>query len=119
VAEIPYTNIHVEQEVEGVTLIKWASMGQDDVGTPFIFPHQRDRSVHVLGTFGVGGTVVIEGSLELIPTAYATLNDPQGNALSIQAAKIEAIMENVTNIRPRVSVGDENTLLDVYLLLAR
>jgi len=118
-AEKPYTMVPTGQEVEGVTLLKWAGLQEDDTGTPIMFAHQNDRTVHVFGTFGVGGTVLIEGSLEATPTAYATLNDPQGNALSFAAARIESVLENVTNIRPRVSVGDANTLLDVYLLLVK
>lgn len=118
-AEIPYTMVPTGQEVEGTTLLKWAGMQNTDTGTPFKFAHQNDRTVHVFGTFGVGGTVLIEGSLEATPTGYATLNDPQGNALSFAATRIESVLENVTNIRPRVSAGDANTLLDVYLLLAK
>jgi hypothetical protein len=118
-AEKPYTMVPTGQEVEGVTLVKWAGMQNTDTGAPFMFVHQNDRTVHVFGTFGTGGTVLIEGSLEVAPTVYATLNDPQGNALSFAAARIESVLENVTNIRPRVSVGDANTLLDVYLLLVK
>jgi len=52
------------------------------------------------------------------PTTYATLNDPQGNPLSIGSEKIGSVLENVTAIRPRVSAGDGTTLLDVYLLMS-
>ena len=118
-AEKAFTVIKTGMEVEGITLIKWTGMQDTDTGVPFAFPHQKDRTTQVFGTFGTGGTVLIEGSLEPTPSTYATLNDPQGNALSFAAARIEAVLENVTNIRPRVSAGDANTLLDVYLLLAK
>jgi len=72
-----------------------------------------DRSVQVIGTFGVGGTVRIEGSLD--GTNYAVLTDPQGNALDITSAKIEAISEAVLYMRPRVTGGDGTTSLSVYI----
>ena len=118
-AEKVYIVVPTGQEVEGVTLVKWAGLQNTDTGVPFVCPYQNDRTVHVIGTFGTGGTMLIEGSLEVTPTGYATLNDPQGNALSFAAARIESVLENVTNIRPRVSAGDANTLLDVYLLLVK
>jgi len=49
---------------------------------------------------------------------WAVLNDPQGNALSITAAKAEAILENPYQIRPKITVGDGNTDLMVFLLCA-
>lgn len=118
-AEKPYTILVTGRENEGVALLKWAALAQGDTGAPFKFPRHTDRSVHVKGTFGVGGTCVIEGDLEVAPASYATLNDPQGNPLSFSAEKIESILENATNIRPRVSAGDGTTALDVYLLMSK
>jgi len=47
------------------------------------------------------------------------LTDPQGNALDITAAKIEAISENVRLIRPRVTAGDVTTSLAVTILFRK
>lgn len=118
-AEKPYVFVLTGRESEGVSLIKWEGLAVNDTGKPFIFPRHTDRSVHVKGTFGAGGVCVIEGSLEKEPTSYATLNDPQGNPLSISLEKIEAVLENATNFRPRVSAGDGTTLLDVYMLISK
>lgn len=118
-AEIGYTILVTGQEHRGVGLVRWAGMGNGDVGKPFVFPGHPDRSVHVKGTYGAGGTVVLEGSLEVAPESYCTLNDPQGNPLSFSLEKIEQVLENATNIRPRVSAGDETTSLDVYLLMSK
>ena len=118
-AEKPYTMVPTGQEVEGVTLLKWTGLQATDTGAPFMFAYQNDRTVRVFGTFGAGGTVLIEGSLETTPTSYDTLDDPNGNALSFSASRTESIQQNVTSIRPRVSAGDANTLLDVYLLLVK
>lgn len=74
-------------------------------------------SVQILGTFGVGGTVVIEGSND--GTNYVTLNDPAGAALSITAAGLKGIRENPAYIRPRVTAGDGTTSLTVTLAEAK
>lgn len=116
-AEIQFEIIKTGYDSNGVKLIKWPGLAQGDTGAPYKRPHQNDRSVHVKGTFGAAGAVVIEGSNELSPASYATLNDPQGNILSISAEKIEAVLENVLNIRPRISGGDVTTSIDVYMLL--
>ena len=43
---------------------------------PFEFVDWADRTIHVYGTFGVGGTVVLEGSND--GTNYVTLTDSNG-----------------------------------------
>lgn len=101
----------------GASIVKWPSLANEDTGRPYSHASFNDRSVDVLGTFGSGGTVLIEGSNEVIATSFATLNDQQGNPVSVTLRKIVAIMENVVHIRPRVSAVDANTLIDVYLLL--
>ena len=121
-AEKPYVLQITGRDSREVALIKWGGLALNDTGQPYLQPRLNDRSIHVKGTFGTGGTCVIEGSLEgsvtVPPTTYAPLNDPQGNLLSIDSEKIESVLENVTAIRPRVSAGDGTTLLDVYLLMS-
>lgn len=118
-AEKPYAFVLTGRESEGVSLVKWTGLQNTDTGKPFPFPRHTDRSVQVKGTFGAGGVCLIEGDLEHPPTSYATLNDPQGNPLSFSAEKIESVLENATNIRPRVSAGDGTTALDVYMLISK
>lgn len=76
-----------------------------------------DVSVQVMGTFGTA-TVLLEGSNDG-GTTYTTLNDPQGNALTFTTAKIEQVLEPMSLIRPRVSVGDESMDVDVVLFMRR
>ncbi|HYE07669.1 MAG TPA: hypothetical protein VEL07_19275 [Planctomycetota bacterium] len=103
-------------------LVSWA-LANGDSGTPFDGAAYADRSVQVRGTFGAGGNARIEGSL--LPSAapadadYATLTDPQGNALDITAEKIEAVSELTRLIRPRITAGDGTTALVVYLIARR
>ena len=90
----------------------------DDVTAPIPFSQWADRSVQVLGTFGTGGSVRIEGSNDG-GTTYAVLSDPQGNALNLTAAALEQITEVCELVRARVTAGDVTTSLTVAFLLRR
>lgn len=73
--------------------------------------YSGDRTVQVTGTFGVGGTVIVEGSLDpaQTPTNWFQLKDPSGTLISFTAAGIRAVLENVPHIRFRVTAGDGTT----------
>lgn len=94
-------------------IFQWSAVPNADTGTPLPFSKYADRSVQVSGTFGAGGTVVLQGSNN--GTTYATLTDPQGNALSFTAAGLEQITEIVRFIRPSVTAGDGTTSLTVTI----
>lgn len=79
-------------------------------------PDFRHKEVQVLGTFGAGGSVTVEGSLDG-GTTWATLNDVQGNALTFTSARIEKIQETVAQVRARVTAGDGTTSLTVVFTL--
>lgn len=93
----------------------WGSLLQTEVGLPIENTGSPDRSVTVSGTFGVGGTVTIEGSND--GTNYFTLNDPQGNPLSFTSGRIEQILEVARYMRPKVTSGDGTTNISVSMLL--
>lgn len=78
-----------------------------------------DCSVQISGTFGAGGTLVIEGSNETTPTTWNTLNDPSGSPLSFTAAGLKQILELTRWVRPRVTAGDGTTSLTVRLYAGR
>lgn len=103
-------------------LVSWA-LANGDSGAPFDGASFADRTIQVTGTFGVGGNARIEGSLKEtaapVDADYGTLTDPQGNALDITAAKLEAVSEMTRLIRPRITAGDGTTALVVYLLARR
>lgn len=99
----------------GATGLTNATTDVTDVIGPDAYSGYTERTVQVVGTFGTGGTLLIEGSID--GTNYSTLNDPQGNALSVQVAKIETIMEATPYLRARVSAGDGTTDLAVYFFL--
>lgn len=76
-------------------------------GSSATFVGAGDRVVQITGTFGVGGTVIVEGSLD--GTNWYGLKDPSSTAISFTAAGIKAILEAVPYIRPRVTAGDGTT----------
>lgn len=114
-ATIPYTRATPDSLHATCVIVAWADMANGDDGVRAELANFADRSVQVSGTFGTGGAVVIEGSIDGVN--YATLTDPQGNALSITEAKIESIAEVVRYVRPRVPSGDGTTALTVTMLM--
>jgi len=95
----------------------WTALANGDTGAPFEIPGAADRSVQIGGTFGAGGTCVIEGSNDGV--TYFTLNNIQGTALSATSAALKGVAEITRYIRPRVSAGDGTTSITVTLLARR
>jgi hypothetical protein len=96
-------------------VITWPDMAVGDVGQPAPYGQYTDKSVQVVGAFGVGGVVRFEGSNNGVD--WAPLTDPQGNALDFQTTKIEMVSEATMSVRPRVTAGDGSTSLTVIALL--
>jgi len=97
-----------------VVKVVWGPMANGDTGAPVGLAGYSDRSVQVTGTFGAGGNCRIQGSND--GTNYATLADPQGNALDVTAAKIEAVLEIAAAIRPNITAGDGTTAITVTMI---
>ena len=95
----------------------WPAMAVSDQGKPTSHSGTGDRSMQVFGTFGVGGTVVLEGSLD--GEHWETLHDPQGVGLSFTGPGIRAVLENVVWARPRVTGGDGTTAIGVIVNVRR
>lgn len=99
--------------------IGWTPLANGDDGQAWDTQDFRDVSIQVLGTFGAGGNLRWEGSNEVTPTNWHTLNDPQANALDVTSAKTEQVLENTRWMRPRVTAGDGTTALTVRLWAGR
>lgn len=97
-----------------VTRVAWLNCANGDTGNPVGLSVYQDRSVQVLGTFGAGGSVTIQGSNDG-GTTWSTLTDPLGNALTFTAAGIKQIVELPYQVRPSVTAGDGTTAIDVWL----
>jgi hypothetical protein len=87
-------------------------------GQPMKAAAWADRSVHVTGTWGAGGALVIEGSNNG-GTTWVTLFSAQGAAISLSADALKQIVEVAALTRPRVTGGDGTTSLNVTLLARR
>lgn len=95
--------------------IVWTPMANGDVGREVHYPKHNDKSVHVSGTFGTGGSVAVEGSNNGA-VSFAALRSPDSNTIAITAEAIKAVLENTDFTRPHVTAGDGTTALTVSML---
>jgi len=92
----------------------WAGLLNTDVGDAQALSHYPMKAVQAIGTFGVGGSVAIEGSMD--GTNWGALRDSTGTAIALTAATIvRDVLENPRFIRPRVTAGDGATTLTLML----
>lgn len=114
----PHTDIHQSKW-------NWTALTTSQVGVALgdsrihvEHANYADRSVQVSGTFGAGGTLVLEGSNDG-GANYFTLNDAFGNALSFTSGALKQITESVERVRPNVTGGDGTTSLNVNLFMRK
>ena len=100
-----------------VLIVQWTPLANGDSGSPLEVSAWAERSVQITGTFGTGGTVVIQGSND--GTNWATLNNAQGTGLSFTSANIKQVAEMTRYMRPNVTGGDVTTSLTVTMLIRR
>lgn len=93
----------------------WATMANNDTGSPMKHPKHADVTIHILGTFD-SSTVVWQGSND--GSNWVTLTDPQGNSISKTAAAIETVSECPLYCRPSVT-GGASTSITVIALARR
>lgn len=100
-----------------VVKITWTPLANGDVGASESPSRYTDKTVQVKGTFGVGGSVSIEGSNDG-GTTWHTLNDSrgEGNALTFTSADTRAIAENPQLMRANCTAGDGTTSLTVIIV---
>ena len=93
---------------------KWLAVPNGNQGNAVKLNVYQDRTIQILGTFGAGGSVTIQGSNDG-GTTWATLTDPLGNALTFTSAGMKQVTELPYEIRPSVTAGDGTTAIDVWL----
>lgn len=100
--------------------VTWAAMANGDTGAPIQaqFIGYSDRVIAVTGTFGAGGNMRCQGSLDG-GTVYHTLKDAFGTAINLTAAGIASITEVTQFVRPNITAGDGTTALTVTLQMTR
>lgn len=102
---------------KGVFKTTWETLASGDTVNPESVSRLPDKTIQVFGTFD-SATITIQGSNDA-GTTYVTLNDPQGNALTFTANKIETILENPELIRPTASGGSGSTDVDIIMISSR
>ena len=105
----------IESAFSNYVIREWSGLQLSDDGAAELIPPIGDRTVQVSGTFGVGGSVRLLGSLDNVD--FFPLTDPQGNPLDFVQGKLESVMELVPYIRPLVTAGDGTTNLRVTLCI--
>lgn len=98
-------------------IITWTGLLNTDTGSAIELVDYPDKTVTITGTFGTGGTLVMQGSND--GTNWFSLTDPQANAISKTAAAMEAILEAPRYMRPNVTAGDGSTSLTVQVCCRR
>jgi hypothetical protein len=98
-------------------LLVWTTLDSDDSGAPAEMVDYPDMTVAITGTFGVAGSITMQGSND--GTNYFALTDPQGNAITKTAAGMEIIVEAPRYVRPLVTGGDGTTSLTATVLCRR
>lgn len=98
-----------------VMQVTWTGLLNGDTGDPVSLPAKADKSVHVWGTFGTGGTIKMRGR-NSTSANYQDITDPTSTAISKTAEGVEQILENVLQIRPEVTAGDGTTNLSCSVL---
>jgi hypothetical protein len=88
-----------------------------DDGAPLGQPAWGERTVQVFGTFGVGGSLALEGSNN--GTNWAPVANRAGSALVFTSAGINRIQDYPLYVRPRVTAGDGTTNLSVVIAAHR
>lgn len=98
---------------------KWTAtpLLNGDQSTHLTGPNLPDKTVQIFGTFGVGGSVNIEGSNDG-GTTWHIVNDSrgEGNPITITAADTRTILENPERLRANVTAGDGTTSLTVQIV---
>jgi hypothetical protein len=112
-----YTSTEIRGFYDHAHKIVWSGLLNGDDGDPVAVPGAALKTIQFTGTFGVGGTIVLEGSVD--GTNYVTLTDLQGNNISKTAAALEGVQEFVFYVRPRVTAGDGSTDLAAHLAIKR
>lgn len=116
-ATIIPTNVELQGD-GSVQLFTFAALTTANADTaPIEWVQSADRCVQVSGTWGAGGTAVIEGSNDGV--TYVTLFTAQGVAASFTANSIKQIVEVPRYARCRVTAGDGTTNLTAMFVLRR
>jgi len=114
----PYS---ISRPADGVLLVHWGALANGDTGNPVPLPNGSDKSCHVSGTFGAGGSCSLRGSNKVVPVVAAdpilTAGEGGANPVTKTTEGIEQVQENPLWVWPHVTAGDGTTAIDVDLVV--
>lgn len=93
----------------------WTGVINGNDGAPAGAAGYSDKTVQVSGTFGAGGTIIVEGTVN--GTTWFQLTDPTGTVISFTSTGGKAITEAVGFVRVRVTGGDGSTAINASILM--
>jgi hypothetical protein len=97
----------------------WAGFSTNgDVGAAVHHVSCRDRCVQFTGTWGTGGTAILQGSNDADEdtATWFTLKDKLGNAVSATADALFQVLHMPRHLRPKLSAGTGSIDVDVTLI---
>lgn len=102
----------------GEAIYTWTPLTTTNAdGQPAQYQGVGDRVIQVIGTFGAGGTIVLQGSTDGVN--WFGLHDPSNTLISFTAAGLKAVLENCPYIRAFVTAGDGTTAITAQLAVRR
>ncbi len=103
---------------ESFGVFSWPIIGKGEVGESLSVPTLLDPTVQVVGEFGLGAVVILEGSLEQEPKSWFPLVNRQGETASFTRPGGMLVAGAFAHIRPRVQGGDDSTRVVVLMLFS-
>lgn len=100
-----------------VQVVEWAALKAEGLGERVDLSGGRVLSVQVIGIFGDGGCVKIDGSNT--GEHWEALSNPEGGLVCITTPCFAAIHECPRFVRPVVAGGDKHTDIKVVMLVKR
>ncbi len=93
----------------------WTGLLNGDQGIGHEWTRAGDRTFHMTGTFGTGGSVTMQGSND--NTNWFTLKDTAGSDMTYTAAGGGMACSRPRYVRPSVTAGDGTTALVCTLMI--
>jgi hypothetical protein len=88
----------------------WENVAPGDTCAPFQLPGHPDKTLQVFGSFAGSAVITLEGTCENAPANYSALHDDNGDAISVAAAGVVCIKENVNWYKPVITSGVASSL---------
>lgn len=111
-----YVKTDVSQDGSTFSVI-WSGIQQGDTCQGIRLPEYADKSFQAIGTFGASTPLAgLTGTNMLDDTSPQPLHDPGGTAISLSAAGIRQVLENVLTYIPTWSGGDGTTAVSIVML---